>query len=522
MPSLRQTLLSLSAALLLLALPAGATTYMMVSDANLASQASAVAEVSVESVDVSPAQGWPATDYLVSVERVIQGNLPGSSLIVRVPGGERAGGMGLRIWGAPSFAPGDRALLFLAPNRDGSFRILHLMLGAFREARAADGTWLAVRELSEAQEVRMPGTPDTAVERGARDLVKFREWLTDRSLGIRRQADYFTSRRPVQSAVAPFTFFRFSNLRMRWFEFDARQNIVWRANSEGQPGLASGGFGEFKTALGAWNNAPGVAIRYTYAGETSSTAGLDDYDGVNAILFNRQLDDAFSCDTGGVLAIGGPWFDSSDRGNAKGETFIRIGGADIVTNANLECFFQRNRNPGRAAEELFGHELGHTLGLGHSCGDSASGSCFGAANQAKNDALMRASIHGDGRGARLGSDDIAGIQQLYGTGTPTPGGGKGPAAPANLKATVTGRSIKLDWKDQSSNEKGFKIYRGVNSGALTLLVTLGPNVKTYTDQSLALNTKYTYRISSFNNKGETNGPQVSARTPASAARRVGN
>ena len=86
----------LSAALLLLALPAAATTYMMVDDATLAAQAPAIAEVSVESVDISPAKGWPATDYLVSVEQVIQGNLPGSSLIVRVPGGQRPDGWGSR------------------------------------------------------------------------------------------------------------------------------------------------------------------------------------------------------------------------------------------------------------------------------------------------------------------------------------------------------------------------------------------------------------------------------------------
>jgi len=513
MPSLRQTVITLSAALLLLCVRAEATTYMMVSDADLAAQASAIAEVSVESADVSPAKGAPATDYLVSVERVIQGSLPGSSLIVRVPGGLRPDGMGLKIWGAPEFAAGERALLFLAPNRDGSFRILHLMLGAFHVARDAQGASLAVRNLSEAQEVRLPGAADRAEERGSRDLGKFREWLTDRALGVERKADYFTSRQPVQNLAAPHTFFLRNGLKMRWFEFDQRLNVSWRAHSSGQPAVPGGGFNEFKAALNAWNHATDTNIRYVYAGETQDTSGLSGFDGINTIIFDQNFPEDFSCETGGVLAKGGPWLDAADRGTFNGETFIRIAGGDIATNSGLECFFQRTGNPGKSAEELFGHELGHTLGLGHSCGDDASGSC---ANRAKNDALMRAFIHGDGRGARLSSDDLAGIQVLYGTGTTTTPR-RGPAPPANLKATVTGLSIRLDWKDQSSNEKGFRVYRSVGNGALTLLTTLAPNAKTYTDSNLAASTKYTYLIASFNNKGETRGPQITRTTAAAKA-----
>jgi len=517
MPSLRQTVLSLSAALLLLSLRAGATTYMMVSDANLAAQASAIAEVSVESADVSPAKGAPATDYLVSVERVLQGNLPGSSLIVRVPGGMRPGGMGLKIWGAPEFAAGERALLFLAPNRDGSFRILHLMLGAFHEVKDAQGGWLAVRNLSEAQEVSLPGAvaADRADERGSRDLAKFREWLTDRALGVERKADYFTTRQPIRSLTAPYTFFISNGLKMRWFEFDTRQSIPWRALSSGQPSVPGGGFNEFKAALNAWDRAPTEStIRYSYAGETQDTTGLSGFDGLNAIVFDQAFPEQFSCDTGGVLAKGGPWLDASDRGTFNGETFIHIGGADIATNAGLGCFFERAASPGKAAEELFAHELGHTLGLGHSCGDGPSGGC---ANRAKNDALMRAFIHNDGRGAHLGSDDLEGIQVLYGAGTTTPPPGHGPAPPTNLKATVIGRSIRLDWKDQSSNEKGFRVYRAVGTGALTLLTTLPVNAKTYTDPNLAPSTKYIYLVASFNNKGETRGSQVTRTTAAAKA-----
>lgn len=502
----------LSAALLLLltlSAPARATTYKMVGDAALADQAAAIAEVRVDGVESAPTEGWPATDYLVSVERLVKGSVPGSSLIVRVPGGQRPGGLGLRIWGAPEFEPGNRALLFLAPNRDGSFRILHLMLGAFHEVQEG-GRWLAIRDLSEAHEVGSTGSPEEERQRGARDLARFRSWLADRTAGRLREPDYFVSPEGLSSIREPFTFMEYQRTKIRWFEFDQGQSVAWRANSGGQPGLSGGGFAEFQNAMGAWNAEPSTNVNYAYAGQTSATAGLDDFDEINAILFNHGLDDPYDCATGGVLAVGGPWFDPELRGTFNGETYIRAAGADIVTNAGLDCFFQDSPDSRRAAEELFGHELGHTLGLGHSCGDGRSGLC--APNSVRDDALMRASVHDDGRGARLNEDDRAGLRTLYGRsgGTPRP---SGPPAPGNLAGTVEGLSVLLTWTDRSSNEQGFRVYRGTNAGAVELIATLPAGATSYSDTGRNSNTRYDYQVAAFNNQGETRSSRVSVRTP---------
>ena len=152
--------------------------------------------------------------------------------------------------------------------------------------------------------------------------------------------------------------------------------MAWAANSAGQPGVAGGGFAEFQRALAAWNAEPTTPIHYAYVGQTDATGGLGVFDGVNTILFDEPVADPFDCDKGGVLAVGGPWYDTRQRAAWGGESFIPVTGADIVTNAGIGCFLARSANPSKAAEEIFEYdELGHTLGLSHSCGDAGSGAC---------------------------------------------------------------------------------------------------------------------------------------------------
>ncbi len=471
--------------LLALAAPAAATTFVRVADGVLADQAELIAEVKVLEVDPSPGAGRPVTDYLVAVEEVVKGFPGGSRLVVRIAGGLLADGTGLRIYGAPRFDPGDQALFFLRPRGDGTWTVLHLLLGAFHLAELEGSRTIAFRDFSHTLELEPAGMAPRHPE-APRDLALFRRWLDDRLVGEIRPHDYFVDPAEIGLSPVPGGADKFELFRedggdgLRFREFDTGGSVLWRAHQDGQPGLDDTN-AEVLKALNAWTRDTGSSVRYLWGGTTAATGGLTDFDGVNALLFNDpndEIESGYNCATGGVIAVGGPWYGAPAHTH-NGMRFRTSAGADVVTNNGITCAMSR----ANFGAEVFAHELGHTLGLGHT---SVAG------------ALMQATVgRGPYQGAVLRADDRQGIAFLYGGGTAEP-----PQAPNNLTAAALAPDlVELGWRDRSDDETRFEIQRREEAADFELLATAGADATAYDDATATSGTAYTYRVRAVNGAG---------------------
>jgi len=79
-----------------------------------------------------------------------------------------------------------------------------------------------------------------------------------------------------------------------------------------------------------------------------------------------------------------------------------------------------------------------------------------------------------------------------------------PLAPSELTVTlISNNQVDLTWKDNSTNEIGYKIERKTDSGDFMEIGATAQDITTYSDKTLSLNTKYTYRVYSFNQVGKS-------------------
>ena len=515
---LRPLLIGLSLAFA--AAPVGALTYVMATDAELLERSTLVVVGRVVERESSPSESIE-TDYLVEVERPVKGFVPASTILVRLPGGRSPDGRGLWIPGAPILAEGETTLLFLTPGPEGTFQLTDFGLAAFREV--PDGQRrLLVRDLGSARELSGSSSDLSDAERAERDrshlprdLELFVEWLEDRSAGVVRPADYFV---PVAAGLRrealPFTFSLSGascganvGLPLRWREFDDRVSVRVLASDAEQPGVADP-LGAIQRSIAAWNNDNGSDVRLLYAGSTSVSSGNDDR---NTVLFEDpfgDIDGSFRSGSGGTLATAFVFFFCSGTFQFTGGTALEIAQADVITqDGSGDGYFARRTQA--AFDEVIAHEFGHFIGLGHSCGDDESPDC--STSGVFDDALMRAQVHDDERGAQLKTDDRDAVRALYPQqvqNTPN-----APRAPTGLVATPLSTSqIQLVWTDASGNENAFLVEERSAFGEFVEIRTLGANATSLIVTGVPAGTFRAYRVRARNAGGTSDYSNVASAT----------
>jgi len=393
-------------AMLALASPGAATTFVGINERVLTRAADAIVVGTVEHIEtVGQPDGGIDTLITLEVERTLKGSV-GRLVTLKQPGG-RLGERVEWIAGSPRFTRGERQLVFVSAHHDGTARTTAFGMGQFvvvphprtgepMAERLLDGSVLGDRPLRRAPLARLLRTIARAVaadpDGASAPLVVAPQELT--TPGLERET------------IEKFTLM--DSPSGRWFEVDDGQPISYDVDADGDPALGpSESFAAIDGAMAAWTNVSGASIVLTRGG-TTAPAPLS-CDGQSQIIFGdpfNEMPNPVSCS--GVLALGG-YCTSSQSQDVNGTRFYRITEGNITFNSGFgSCSFWNRTN----LAEVATHELGHTIGIGHSSESDT-------AEATLKDATMYYRAHFDGRGAAVHADDLAAVRFIY----PGPGGG---------------------------------------------------------------------------------------------------
>ena len=507
--------------LLLSAAAAHATTIVLPTDEQLIAKAPVIVDGTVLSTTAVDRDGAIWTDTVVEVARAMKGSAAGK-ITIREIGGTLDDRI-TKLFGTPEFKVGEQVLLFLEPSPRGGYRTMDLYVGKFSRGAMQNGRQLWMRDdLWHDVTLLDADLQPLHAKNIQRDAIGFETFVRERVAG-RAGIKNYGIENPIlardakseHGISAEFTLIDEPTI-YRWFRFANGQTAQWFSAGT-QPGYADGGVSELRTAMQTWTSYSSANINYSYVGTRSgSMGGLDAPNGANEVLFNDPLNEisgTWNKNTGGVVGTGG------FNGVSSKQNWTATFAADathpagtlsawniIEGNLTLQDGVSSLAGiPSKVFAEIVAHEFGHTLGFGHSVNDNA---------------LMFASV--TGLGPSLRADDQTAARWLYPNGSggtnpppPPPPPPPVPAAPSDLRATVTNGNIDLSWIDNSSSETGYSVYLAVGTGAFSKAGQVGANVGSARLSGLSSGS-YRIYVVAYNAAGESAHSNTATATIAAA------
>ncbi len=398
--------------LALLAVPASPSVVTSMDEATLVRLSTVIVRGEVESMaSVEDSKGNIDTWVSIRISEGLKGVRGRDRVAVSVPGGTIRGRASL-VFGAPGFRVGERVLVFATPTRAGNLTVTGLFQGKLRIVSGPGGEEV-IPERGEGS--RLVGSRATIPAQRLEPLL-------ERVRGLLRgerdplPSDTVRAEMPAgPDVVITPNFSLLPLLPFRYFGPDSGVPVPFQINPGGSPVSLADTLAGFAASRQGWTDVAGASIVVADGG-TTSLACRTFFDGSvishGDVCGQSPPFDPLTCS--GVLAFTGVSGFTLSSKVVNGVSFLEMTEADIVFNADTECFYA-GPDAAKNYEEVLAHEMGHGVGLGHSCDDDFTAPCVPGTEQ--DDALMRAFAHGGGRGGAPRADDVDGIRFVY----PTPG-----------------------------------------------------------------------------------------------------